>query len=152
MESVELLSQWGYLGLFVAAFLAGSIIPFCSEAVLVVFLVAGYRAVDCLVVATLGNWLGGVTCYCIGRMGKIVWIEKYLHISRAKLDRAQRFLQGKGALMGFFGFLPGVGGIIVVALGLMRANRLWVNASMFVGKLLRYGLILWGMQALSLSF
>ena len=42
MEFIASLSEWGYLGLFIAAFLAGSIIPFSSEVVLGVLLVAGY--------------------------------------------------------------------------------------------------------------
>lgn len=146
MESLQLLSEWGYAGLFVAAFLAGSLFPFSSEAILVLLLVAGYQTGTCLLVATAGNWLGGITCYYIGRLGKIEWIEKYLRVSHEKIEKTHRFLQGKGALMGFFAFLPGIGGIIVVTLGLMRANLLWVNLSMLAGKLLRYYLIVVGMD------
>lgn len=146
MESLQFLSEWGYVGLFVAAFLAGSLFPFSSEAILVLLLVAGYPAGVCLLVATAGNWLGGITCYYIGRLGKIEWIEKYLRVSHEKIEKTHRFLQGKGALMGFFAFLPGIGGIIVVTLGLMRANLLWVNLSMLAGKLLRYYLIVVGMD------
>ncbi len=146
MESLQFLSEWGYVGLFVAAFLAGSLFPFSSEAILVLLLVAGYPAGACLLVATAGNWLGGITCYYIGRLGKIEWIEKYLRVSHEKIEKTHRFLQGKGALMGFFAFLPGIGGIIVVTLGLMRANLLWVNLSMLAGKLLRYYLIVVGMD------
>ena len=42
MEFIAGLSEWGYFGLFIAAFLAGSIIPFSSEAVLGLLLIAGY--------------------------------------------------------------------------------------------------------------
>ena len=62
MEFIAGLSEWGYFGLFIAAFLAGSIIPFSSEAVLGLLLIAGYDSWGCVFSATLGNWLGGVTC------------------------------------------------------------------------------------------
>ena len=61
MEFIAGLSEWGYFGLFIAAFLAGSIIPFSSEAVLGLLLIAGYDSWGCVFSATLGNWLGGDT-------------------------------------------------------------------------------------------
>ena len=80
----------------------------------------------------------GVTCYYIGRLGKVEWIEKYLRIKKSSLDKTQKFLQGKGALMAFFVFLPAGGDLIIVTLGLMRANVLITNLSMLAGKFLRY--------------
>ena len=146
MEFLTSLSEWGYAGLFIAAFLAGSILPFSSEVVLGLLLVAGYSTWGCVVSATAGNWLGGITCYYIGRLGKTAWIEKYLKLSLEKLDKTQRFLQGKGSLMGFFAFVPGVGDAIVVALGLMRANLWGVALSMLLGKGIRYYLIAIGVE------
>ena len=52
MEFIASLSEWGYLGLFIAAFLAGSIIPFSSEAVLGLLLIAGYDSWGCIISAT----------------------------------------------------------------------------------------------------
>ena len=131
MEFLTSLSEWGYAGLFIAAFLAGSILPFSSEVVLGLLLVAGYSTWGCVVSATAGNWLGGIT---------------YLKLSHEKLDKTQRFLQGKGSLMGFFAFVPGVGDAIVVALGLMRANLWGVALSMLLGKGIRYYLIAIGVE------
>ena len=48
--------------------------------------------------------------------------------------------------MGFFAFVPGVGGAIVVALGLMRANLWGVALSMLLGKGIRYYLIAIGVE------
>lgn len=98
MEFIAGLSEWGYFGLFIAAFLAGSIIPFSSEAVLGLLLIAGYDSWGCVFSATLGNWLGGVTCYYIGYLGKTEWIHTYLKIPEEKLSKMQRFLKGKGSL------------------------------------------------------
>ena len=89
MEFIAGLSEWGYFGLFIAAFLAGSIIPFSSEAVLGLLLIAGYDSWGCVFSATLGNWLGGVTCYYIGYLGKTEWIHTYLKIPEEKLSKMQ---------------------------------------------------------------
>ena len=120
MEFIAGLSEWGYFGLFIAAFLAGSIIPFSSEAVLGLLLIAGYDSWGCVFSATLGNWLGGVTCYYIGYLGKTEWIHTYLKIPEEKLSKMQRFLKGKGSLFGFFVFIPVIGDIMIVALSLIH--------------------------------
>jgi membrane protein YqaA with SNARE-associated domain len=57
-----------------------------------------------------------------------------------------RWLHGKGAVMGFFGFLPVVGDAMLVALGFMRANAPVVMITMTIGKLLRYLLIGFGVE------
>ena len=49
----------------------------------------------CVLSATLGNTLGGMTCYYMGRLGRIDWIEKYFKVKREKIERMQHFLQGK---------------------------------------------------------
>lgn len=138
---VEFFVDWGYFGLFVSALIAGSVLPFSSEAVMVILVQMGLDPLWCILSASLGNTLGGMTCYWIGHLGKMEWIERYLKISGEKLDKASAFLSGRGALMGFFAFLPYIGEAIAITLGLMRSNG-WITAlSMFVGKLLRYILI-----------
>lgn len=81
--------------------------------------------------------------YCVGRLGKTQWIERWLHVKPDALERAQRFLQGRGAMMGFFAFLPILGTAIAIALGLMRANPWITCVSIGVGKLLRYVVVMW---------
>ena len=133
--------DWGYWGLFLAAFAAGSILPLGSEAVFVVLLGTGLDPAGCLAAATAGNTLGGMSCYWIGRMGKTEWIEK-LGVGEAKLEKAKRFLGGRGALMAFFAFLPALGEAIAIVLGLMRANLALTAGAMCAGKFARY-FVLW---------
>lgn len=137
----QFLIDWGYWGLFLSALIAGSILPFSSEAVLIVLVRLGLDPFWCLAAASLGNTLGGMTCYWIGTLGRTEWIAR-LGVSPRQLTRARRFMAGRGALMGFFGFLPALGEAIAVLLGLMRSN-VWITAgSMFTGKALRYVVIL----------
>lgn len=139
----RLLIDWGYAGLFLSALLAGSIVPFSSELVLVALVQLGLNPLGCVLSAALGNTAGGMTCYYMGRLGKTEWIEKYFKVRKEKTDRMQNFLQGKGALMAFFAFLPFVGEAIAIALGFMRSNVTLTTASMFAGKLIRYAAMLW---------
>lgn len=141
---IALLSSYGYWGMLAAAFLAGSFIPFSSEAVMVGLIAAGLDPTELFCYATVGNTLGSVLNYYVGRLGKMEWIEHYLYVSQQSLHHAQRFLAGRGAWMGFFAFIPVLGSAISIALGLMRANRLISFASFFLGKLIRYGAVLLG--------
>lgn len=133
-----ILIKLGYLGLFIATLLAGSILPFSSEVVLSGVLAMGSNKVLCLIAATAGNFIGGMTCYYLGHLGKIEWMEKYLKVKDTDLQKAISFLQGKGAAMAFFTFVPLVGDLIAVALGYMRANILITSIFMLTGKFLRY--------------
>lgn len=140
---IQLLIEWGYVGMFFSSVLAGSILPFSSEVVMAALIGLGLSPTLCVAIATVGNTFGGMTCYYMGRLGRMDWIEKYLHVKRARIERMQRFLQGKGALMAFFSFVPVVGGVMVIALGFMRSNLPLTALSMVVGKLLRYLVLVW---------
>lgn len=141
---MEFLLSYGYMGMLVAAFLAASILPFSSEAVMVGLQAAGLDPVLLIVYGTIGNVLGSMFNYTIGRLGKMEWIEKYLHVKKEDLDKAHRFMAGRGAWMGLLSVIPVVGDVITVALGLMRANVVIVVISVTISKLLRYVLLVYG--------
>ncbi len=142
----EILVDFGYWGMFVSALLAGSVLPFNSEVVIGALKVAGLDPWLLLLAGTAGNVAGGLFNYWIGTFGRLDWIEKYLRIKEEKIERAQRFMNGRGALMAFFAFLPIIGSAITVALGLMRANLPVTIVSMTTGKFLRYAIIVFGIQ------
>ena len=96
---MEFLIEYGYIGVFIASFLAATVLPFSSEVVLTGVLLAGAAYWPCMIAATLGNFLGGMSCYWLGMLGKVEWIEKYLRIKKSSLDKTQKFLQGKGCLL-----------------------------------------------------
>ena len=138
-------SVYGYWGMLLTAFLAGSVFPFSSEAVMIGLLASpGFDAWTLVVYATVGNVLGGMFNYGVGRLGKLEWIERWLKISPEKMERTQRFMAGRGAWMGFFAFLPVLGSAITVTLGLMRANVVISLVSITIGKFLRYCLLVFG--------
>lgn len=141
---INFLIDYGYFGMLVSAFLAGSFLPFSSEAVMVALQAAGLDPWGLILYGTVGNVAGGMVNYGLGRLGRMEWIERYLHVSRESLDKAERFMAGRGAWMGFFAFLPLLGSAITIALGLMRANMPISIISITIGKFLRYVLLVYG--------
>ena len=63
-------------------------------------------------------------------------------MKREKVERMQAYLNGRSAFMAFFAFLPIIGSVIAVALGFLRSNIWVVSASMLLGKVLRYVLVI----------
>ena len=141
---IQLLTEYGYLGMLAAAFLAGSFFPFSRELVMVGLMAAGLDPLLLVVYGTVGNVLGSVFNYGVGYMGRIDWIEKYLHVRKEKLERTRQFLAGRGAWMGILAFLPILGSVVTIVLGLMRANMTITFISITIGKFLRYLLLVYG--------
>lgn len=141
---IGFLTGYGYMGMLLAAFLAGSFFPFSSEAVMLGLMATGLDPWQLMVYGTIGNVLGSVFNYTVGRMGKLEWIEKYLHVKKTDLDRAERFMAGRGAWMGFFAFLPVLGSAITILLGLMRANVVITFVAITLGKIFRYMVLIYG--------
>ena len=143
---IDILSSYGYWGMLLAAFLAGSVFPFSSETVMLLLLGSGLDCWQLVIYGSIGNTLGSVFNYYVGRMGNPEWIERVLKIKKQNMERAQRFMAGRGAWMGFFAFLPIIGSAITVTLGFMRANVLISFISIAIGKFLRYWLLVYGAE------
>ena len=83
---ISFLVDWGYWGMLVAAFLAGSFFPFSSEAVMVGLQAAGLAPLPLVIYGSIGNVLGSMFNYGVGRLGKMEWIERYLQCLRHLLN------------------------------------------------------------------
>jgi len=136
---MESFAEWGYLGLFFASFLAATIIPFLSsEALLSLMIVNQYSLGTVLLVATIGNWLGGLSCYYIGWLGKWDLIEKHLKIKVLTLERLKPKVDRWGAPIAFFCWIPVIGDPLAVGLGLFKTNPISVALWILIGKGIRY--------------
>lgn len=147
-DIIQFLVAYGYAGMGVAAFVAGSVFPFSSEAVLAALQLAGLQPWPLFLCATVGNVLGSLFNYWIGSFGRLEWIEHYLHVRRDKVEQTQRWLRGRGAWMGFFCFLPILGSALAVTLGYMRANPYISSFSILLGKAFRYAIVIWATSIL----
>lgn len=133
----------GYPGLFISSFLAATILPFSSEAVLSVLLINGYDPVICLSLATAGNWLGGLTNYLIGYNLKWEWLEKYFRVKEQTILKQKRLIDRWKSFLAFFTWIPLIGDVFSIALGVYRSPFIPVALFMLLGKGLRY--VVWGL-------
>jgi membrane protein YqaA with SNARE-associated domain len=124
----EGLSLWG---LFASSFLAATLLPGGSEAVLwgVLSLHPGLLW-PALGLATLGNTLGGMTSYLVGRL-----------LAKAAPPRGMKWVQRYGPAALALAWVPVIGDAICVAAGWLRANPWWSFAFMAAGKFARYFVI-----------
>lgn len=140
---LHILQSYGYWGMGIGSFLAGSVFPFSSEAVMVGLLLTGMSPGALFLSATIGNVGGSMFNYWVGTFGRLEWIERYLHIPSHKVERTQKWLENRGAWIGALCFLPILGSVLSVTLGYMRANP-WISfISISIGKALRYGILIY---------
>ena len=132
----------GFTGLFIITFLSATILPFSSELFLLFMLSKGYDPIFCLVIATLGNSLGGITNYGLGRLGDLNWLKK-IGFTETKLHQSTTKIQRYGNWLALFSWVPIIGDPLVVALGYFRAPFVKILPLLFIGKFLRYLLIVW---------
>jgi len=110
-----------YLGLFLSALIAATILPMQSEAVLVGLLVAGSKPVVILIiVATIGNVLGSVINWYLGRYLLGFQDRRWFPTTQAQLARAQDWYRRYGRWSLLASWLPVIGDPLTVAAGLMR--------------------------------
>jgi membrane protein YqaA with SNARE-associated domain len=135
---MELFVQFGYPGLFAASFLAATILPFSSEAILTYLLMEGFQPVALITVATTGNVLGSLANYGIGFLGSIFLIQKILRISMEDFARAKKRFHKYGVFSLLFAWMPIIGDPLTVVAGALKINFFIFLILVTAGKLIRY--------------
>lgn len=138
---IDFFKDYGYWGMGVLSFLSGTVVPITSEVLLVFFLNLGLSAIGLTLVATLGNSLGGFSCFMLGYLTNKDTVQKFFKIPDKRMKRADLMIQKYGYWTAAISFVPLIGETLLVALGVMRVNRFKVIAVMTVGKFLRYAFI-----------
>ena len=131
--------EYGYFGMAMASFLAGTFVPFSSEAVMGALLATtGMDPLLTIISGTIGNVLGSMFNYFLGRIGSIEQISKWMHIKERRLRKTRDYVEKKGSWIAAFSFLPIFGTAISISLGILRANVWGVVFWSTVGKFIRY--------------
>ena len=128
-----------YTGLFFSALIAATILPMQSESVLVGLLLASTYPVSTLViVATVGNVLGAVINWYLGRYLLRFQQRRWFPSSGPQLKRAQNWYRryGRWSLLG--SWLPIVGDPLTVVAGVMREPLLPFLLLVTISKATRY--------------
>jgi membrane protein YqaA with SNARE-associated domain len=122
--------ETGLATLFLAAFVSATVLPANSEIVLIAVLKAfPERTVQAIVIATLGNTLGGATTYGVGRL---------FPKRKEPAARALAWVRRYGAFALLLSWVPVIGDALCAAAGWLRIPFWRCVAAMALGKLVRY--------------
>ncbi|HPH06696.1 MAG TPA: YqaA family protein [Methylotenera sp.] len=135
---MEYLLEFGYFGLFTAAFLAATILPLSSEVILSGMLLKGLSPIALIAIATIGNTLGSLTNYALGYWASQEAIKKWLKMSDDDIASAQHRYEKYGILSLCFSWVPIIGDPLTVVAGILRIRLMWFLLLVTVGKLTRY--------------
>lgn len=142
MSEADLISG-GYAGLFLTAFLAATLLPLSSEAVLAALSNAnGFDAALLFAIATLGNTLGAVVNWTLGRYCLHWASRRWFPFSANQLSRAGDRFRHYGIWSLLFAWLPIVGDPLTFAAGVLRVPFLLFIILVGVGKAARYAAVL----------
>lgn len=110
-----------YIGLFFAAFGAATLLPLQSEAVLVGLLLSDrYWLWSLLAVATLGNVLGSLLNWWLGRGIERFRDRRWFPVSPQHLEKARAHYQRYGHWSLLLSWLPVIGDPLTLVAGVMR--------------------------------
>lgn len=126
-------------GLFAIAFLAATIFPAQSEAALVALLLAGDQPVVALIaVASLGNTLGAVVNWALGRGIEHFRHRKWFPATEKQLDRATRWYGRWGRWSLLLSWMPFGGDALTVVAGVLREPLASFVVLVAIAKTARY--------------
>ena len=137
----ELLTDYGLLSLFLLSFCASTLLPLGSEWLLVALLLDGIVPTSAVLTATLGNSLGALTSYLIGRWGSDWLLAKLLRIDQPQQQRAESWFNRYGSWALLFSWLPIVGDPLCLVSGSLKTPLLRFALLVITGKGLRYATV-----------
>lgn len=128
-----------YVGLFLAALAAGSILPVPSEAALVAVILTSDDPVWIAVaVATVGNVTGSVINWFLGRGIERLRGTRWFPASEASIERAGRWYHKYGRLSLLLSFIPIIGDPLTIIAGVLKESLWFFMIVVTIAKLGRY--------------
>jgi membrane protein YqaA with SNARE-associated domain len=106
-------------------------------------LMAGGDVVLTVTVAAVGNWLGGLTGYWLGWLGKLEWLERWFRVKSETIEKHRTKVEKWGPLLALMTWLPFVGDVFAIVLGFYKAKFVPSAIWMFVGKCGRF--VVWAL-------
>jgi membrane protein YqaA with SNARE-associated domain len=129
--------------LFFSALVSSTLFPGGSEALLLYRLNEGGDVWALVFIATVGNVLGSLITYGMGRLGNEAVHKKWLRMDAAKVARAEAWFEKYGMPSLLLAWLPIVGDPLCLVAGLLRCSLLYFLILVTVGKAARYAFLAW---------
>ena len=130
------------IGLFVASFLAATLLPFYSEVVFAALLLEGHDALSLWIVASAGNTLGSVVNWALARYLLRYQDRRWFPFREDRLARAQEWFQRYGVWSLLLAWAPAGGDALTFVAGLMRIRLGVFLLLVGLGKAARYAVVL----------
>ena len=131
-----------YFTLFIVSFLAATLLPLGSEALLLYDISQGYSLLLLWSFATVGNTLGSVLNYFLGLKGE-AYLERKGHLSVEKMQKYRRFFAQYGGWTLLLSWAPLIGDPLTFVAGVLRYDFRRFAFIVFVAKGLRYAVVVW---------
>jgi len=130
-----------YITLFAISFLAATLLPLGSEALLLYDISQNYSLTLLWIFATVGNTLGSMVNYWLGLKGE-AYLERKGHVSVKKMEKARGFFAKYGGWSLLLSWVPIIGDPLTFIAGVLRYDFKWFSLIVFVAKGLRYAVII----------
>lgn len=127
--------------LFVSALLSSTLLPGGSEAMLLLRLNDGAHPYAVVLIATVGNVLGSLITFGMGRLGNEAARRRWLRMDEKDVSRAEGWFSRIGRPALLFAWLPVVGDPLCLVAGLLRCSVTGFLALVTIGKVARYSLL-----------
>ena len=145
---MEFLIDYGLYGLFGAAFLAATILPLSSEALLLLVISSSEQIMIPVIIASIGNITGSFVNYYLGWKGNYLILNKVLRLSLPEIERASAKFKKYGSVSMLFAWIPVIGDPLTVAAGMFRMNLWLFGVLVAIGKFCRYFILAYGFSLL----
>lgn len=127
-----------YAGLFLSAFLAATILPMQSEAVLVGMLLTDHSPVALVIVASVGNVLGSIVNWALGRGIERFRDRRWFPLDEQAFTRAQHWYHRYGKWSLLLSWAPIVGDPLTLMAGVLRERFTTFVVLVTIAKSARY--------------
>ena len=131
-----------YLSLFTLSFLAATLLPAASELFLTGLLASGYDAFWLWLVATLGNTLGSVVNYGLGRYLLHFQARRWFPFKAESMQKSERWFNRYGVWSLLLAWAPVFGDVLTFIAGVLRVNFMLFVVLVMLGKGVRYAILL----------
>lgn len=130
-----------YITLFAVSFLAATLLPLGSEALLLYDISQNHSLLLLWLFATVGNTLGSMLNYWLGLKGE-VYLERKGHLSVKKMDKARGLFSKYGGWTLLLSWVPIIGDPLTFIAGVLRYNFKWFSLIVLIAKGLRYAAVI----------
>lgn len=139
---MELLTSLGLPGLWLAAFLAATLLPLGAEWLVVTLVLNGFSPASVWLVASSGNVAGSWVNYAIGYYWGRPGIQRVFGVSDTALARADERFARWGKVTLLLAWVPVIGDPLTLIAGLLRVPLGWFLLLVALGKAGRYALVI----------